>query len=511
MFFEVNNNKSFLYYVLSSLLIIFILNWVSQDLFVRFDLTDNKMFSLSNSSKSVVKKLDEKLIMKVYFSDNLPGEYGNNKRYLQDMIEEYASYSKNIKYEFYQPGSDEALETEAQSYGIAPVQLQVLENDELAIKKVYMGMVFIYTDDFEEKRETIPVIQSGDGLEYNITSIIKRMTSSNRYTVGMANFSNSDAKNENISELLKQNYSIQNINLSDPISDNIQTLIISGITDSLLIEELNNLENYINRGGSIFIAQNRISTDLSTQSAETIQSNIFTLLEKYGLSVKENLVMDQSCGSISVLQNRGMFRMQTQMEYPFFPLIRSFAENEVLVSGLEQVRVMFPSEIYEYDDTLGLYNDINSKVTPLMFSSENSGSMEQFFNLTPVENPAFSTLSESNKVVAAKSEIILNDSLKSEIILLGDSNFISDDVGGSIQENTDLVLNAIDYLMGEEELVSLRSRKVTTRPLEDISDGSKKLWKWANRLIPFILVLIIALFKFNSEKMRESRLRREFR
>ena len=103
-----------------------------------------------------------------------------------------------------------------------------------------------------------------------------------------------------------------------------------------------------------------------------------------------------------------------------------------------------------------------------MFSSENSGSMEQFFNLTPVENPAFSTLSESNKVVAAKSEIILNDSLKSEIILLGDSNFISDDVGGSIQENTDLVLNAIDYLMGEEELVSLRARKVTTRPLEYI-------------------------------------------
>ena len=59
MFFEVNNNKSFLYYVFSSLLIILILNWVSQDLFVRFDLTDNKMFSLSKSSKSVVKKLDE--------------------------------------------------------------------------------------------------------------------------------------------------------------------------------------------------------------------------------------------------------------------------------------------------------------------------------------------------------------------------------------------------------------------------------------------------------------------
>ena len=109
------------------------------------------------------------------------------------------------------------------------------------------------------------------------------------------------------------------------------------------------------------------------------------------------------------------------------------------------------------------------------------------------------------------SEVFINDTLTSNIILLGDSNFISDDVGGGIQENTDLVLNAIDFLMGDEELVSLRSRKVTTRPLEEISDGSKKLWKWANRLLPFILVLLMALYKYNSENMRESRLRREFR
>ena len=509
MFFEVNNNKSFVSYVLSALATVLIINWASQDLFFRFDLTDNKMYSLSESSKSVVKKIDGILTMKVYFSDNLPGEYGNNKRFLQDIIEEYASYSKNIRYEFYQPDTDEELEEEAQSYGIGPVQLQVIENDNLAIKKVYMGMVFIYTDT-EEKRETIPVIQSS-GLEYNITTIIKRMTASNKKYVGIVNFINSDNKIENITELLKQNYNVQNVDLTNSIALNIETLILPGIKDSLQINELINLEEYINRGGNIFVTQNRISTDLSTQSAENIQSNIFSFLEKYGLAIKENLIMDQLCGSISVLQNRGIFRMQSQMEYPFFPMIRTFSNDEVLVSGLEQVRVMFPSEIYQYKDSLQLYPNLVSNFTPLMFSSENSGSMEQFFNLNPVQNPAFNTLNEKNKIVAAKSETILNDSTFSEIILLGDSNFISDDVGGGIQENTDLVLNAIDYLMGDEELVSLRSRKVTTRPLEEISDGSRKIWKWANRLVSFILVILLALFKFNSESMREARLRREFR
>ena len=62
-------------------------------MFFRWDLTDNKMYSLSESSKSVVSKIDDRLTMKGYFSDNLPGEYGNNRRYLQDILEEYAAYS----------------------------------------------------------------------------------------------------------------------------------------------------------------------------------------------------------------------------------------------------------------------------------------------------------------------------------------------------------------------------------------------------------------------------------
>ena len=510
MFFKVYNKRSFLTYIFYSLLTILIVNWVSQDFFFRFDLTENKMFSLSDSSKSVVKKIDGLLTMKVYFSDNLPGEYGSNKRYLQDMIEEYASYSKNIRYEFYQPETDEELETEAQSYGISPVQLQVIENDNLAIRKVYMGLVCIYTTNEEEKRETIPVIQNA-GLEYNITTMIKRMTDSNKRSIGIANFSETDMKLENVKELLKQNYNVFDIKLDNPVQNNIDALIISGIIDTLDDGKINHLEQYLNSGGNIFIAQNRISTDLSTQSALSLESNIYNFLEKYGLGIKDNLVMDKLCGSIQVLQNRGIFRMQSQMEYPFFPMIREFSGEEVLVSGLEQVRLMFPSEVFHFVDTLNLSPNIEKNYKPLLFTSGNSGSMEQFFNLSPVQNPAFETLTEPSKVVGAKSEIVINDSILSKIILIGDSQFISDDVGGGIQENTDLLLNSVDYLMGDEELVSLRSRKVTTRPLKEISDGSRITWKWANRLVPFILVIILALFKLNSEKMRESRLRREFR
>ena len=48
-------------------------------------------------------------------------------------------------------------------------------------------------------------------------------------------------------------------------------------------------------------------------------------------------------------------------------------------------------------------------------------------------------------------------------------------------------MNAVDYLAGEKELISLRSREITNRPLEDIKDSTGSRWKWAYVLLPSML------------------------
>ena len=132
-----------------------LLNLIARNSYFRWDFTDTKMYSLSSSTEKVIGRIDDLVNVKVYFSDNLPGEYGNNRRYLQDILEEYAAISKgNIRFEFYVPDTDEALEEEAQKSGVQPVQLQVIEKDEAIVKKVFMG-VAIY---FEDQREVIPVV-----------------------------------------------------------------------------------------------------------------------------------------------------------------------------------------------------------------------------------------------------------------------------------------------------------------------------------------------------------------
>ena len=134
---KIDNKKSFLIFTAILITSLILINLISRNIFHRFDLTDTKMYSLSESSQSIIKKIDDLMTIKVYFSNDLPGDYANNKRYLQDILEEYAAYSKGkLRFEFTDPSSSEDMQLNAQKAGIQPVQLQVIENDKVEVRSV---------------------------------------------------------------------------------------------------------------------------------------------------------------------------------------------------------------------------------------------------------------------------------------------------------------------------------------------------------------------------------------
>ena len=497
-----HNKKSFITYIAMIAAILIILNIVSRNWFFRLDLTDNKMYSLSESSKSVVEKIDDRLTMKIYFSDNLPGEYGNNRRYLQDILEEYSAYSNgHIYFEFYSTDDDEKMQEDAQKSGIQPVQLQVIENDALEVKRVYMGMVFLY----EDERETIPVIQTTTGLEYDITTKIKKLVDSQKESIGIAQLTDQEnIKTENISQILRERYNVQYSNLNQTVSDEISLLLMNGVEDSLRGDEKQNLEDFINRGGNLLLTQNRIKTDLSTQQANPIVSDIFSVLESFGIKIASNLVLDQNCGKVNVQQNLGFLRIPVPMDYPFLPIImkENFNDEITMVSGLEVLRLMFPSEII-FDDT-SLFSN-NTAITSLFTSSDRSTIMEEFFNLSPdpQQNPSFRQLNEAGKILGALvQKTNAETGVVSQLILVSDSKFMADNGGGASPENHIFVLNAADYLLGDKELISLRSREITNRPLEELKDEQKSRWKWINILLPSILIVGFGFIRLKRENRR---------
>ena len=506
---RIDNRKSTILFSLIIVVSIIFLNLISKNWFVRFDLTENKIYSLSTSSKSVVEKIEDPFTIKIYFSDQLPGQYGNNRRYLQDILEEYSAYSSgNLRFEFYSPETDEQLAQDAQKYGIQPVQLQVIENDKVEIKKVYMGMVLLY----EDKRESIPIIQTSTGLEYDITTKIKKMVDSDKKTLGIVSFGGGQAlSNQNLSQALNERYSVRpNLNLSTSVPSNINLLLINGVTDSISVEELNNLTDYISNGGNVFLAQNRIAVDIQTQQANPIQSNIFDFLTSYGLTINENLVLDETCGQVNVQQQVGIFRMAVPMEYPFLPIIKQFNKNDVIVNDLESMSLIFASEI----KSDSVYSNNLVEFIPLLYTSNNSSTMSEFYNLNPdpKTNPVFSQLNQPSKVVGAR--VLIADAetgSEANIVLISDSKLFADQGGGSSPENRIFIMNTIDYLLGDSELIALRSREVTDRPLLSEADGvdakTRLTWKVINMLLPTLLIVLLGIFVMRYTKKRFEKLR----
>ena len=94
-----------------------------------------------------------------------------------------------------------------------------------------------------------------------------------------------------------------------------------------------------------------------------------------------------------------------------------------------------------------------------------------------------------------------------ELMLVSDSKFLADDAGMSVNDNLIFLMNAVDYLAGDEDLISLRSREITSRPLQELENSTRKKWKWANMLIPSLLVLTFGFFQMRKEKKHAEILR----
>ena len=162
------------------LVVIVLVNIVGITLFFRIDLTKDKIYSLSPASQEVVATLSDPLSIKVFFSKDLPAPHNNTERYLRDLLEEYsAKGGKYFNYTFYNVTPEEGTLTQkadenrdmAKNYGIQPVQIRIMENDEIKFKKAYMGLVIIHGDLIEK----IEAITSTDGLEYKLTTAIQKL------------------------------------------------------------------------------------------------------------------------------------------------------------------------------------------------------------------------------------------------------------------------------------------------------------------------------------------------
>ncbi len=509
-------NFDILINILFALVCVVLINIISYFGFFRFDLTKNRIYSLSSVSKKIISRFDDNILIRAVFSKTLPEQFRFIRLYVEDLLKEYKIYSKGkIKFEFIDPQqpNSKISEDEVYSMGIVPVEFSVLEKDKFEVKKGYMGLAMLY----KGNKEVIPVVNNIENLEYDITSTLKKLTLKDKKVIGIVETSGCDTlegeEYNRLKQQLQKFYELKNIKISSETLKDISGLLIISPKENFKDEELFYLDQFILSGKPVVFIANKYDINLQTFFARKVSSNIFDLINHYGIEIQDGLVVDYQCQKISLTMQQGFIIMQNIVDYPFIPIITKIDKNHPLVKDLSQVSLAFVSPIKIKPNL----QDIS--YTVLFETSKKSFIKKDIYSVNPLRTD-FSFPKD-----AQKGPFIAGVELRGKFKGYFDENKFKDlklpttfyyketepqakesriivIPTGKISTGGESVLlaNIIDYLAQDYELLTIRSKKVALSPIREVSPTLKLIYKYFVTLFPSIFVVFIGLYRWYLRK-----------
>ncbi|MBI5183652.1 MAG: GldG family protein [Nitrospinae bacterium] len=508
--------------------IIAIINFLSGRHFIRWDLTEGKEFTIATATKKIVGELDDIVNINVYFSRELPSHLADLERQIKDILSEYKAYAgRNLMIDYIDPSEDPQLERKVQMLGIPQIQLNVIEKDRAQVRNAYMGIAVLY----EDKKEVIPLVQNVVNLEYDLTSAINKVTSEEVKGVGfLYGTDDMEERYSSITTELKKGYKVSKVDIRDgkKIKDDIDTLVLVSPRD-MKEREKYEIDQFLMRGGRLILLVDPVTRETNGLSASILHSGIDDMLSHYGIKINKDLVLDSN-SEYATFQS-GFMRFS--VPYPFWPKIstQGFINDHPIVNRLGAIVFPWTASIEILKEKTG-----DSKVTELIKSSDRSWTQTGYFNLSPpqrfnVESEKMKSYTlaallsgrfksfyagkdipategkeentnDSNKgnTINPEKEERVNEGKDTHILVIGNSNFIADEFIGQAGGNLTFFMNSIDWLTIGDELIGIRSRRVTDRPLKEISEYKKGYIKFTVIFSMSMVLICLGLVRFYLRK-----------
>jgi len=526
-------------------IIALVANIFSAELFARFDVTANKDYSISDTSKDILRNLPDVVNIKAYFTTNLPGYLVNTNRDVRDLLSEIETTAHgNIIVTYLDPNKDQAIEQEARGLGIPTLQFNVVEKDQYQVTNGYLGVAVFYGDN----KEIIPLVQDTSSLEYDIAAAISKVTRKDvpkiAFLTGHKAFTR-DADLSQVSQLLEKQYDVRDwdVTTGDLVPDDVTTLIIPGVREQLTKREQYAIDQFLMRGGSILVLQEGADISPTDLSVTKLNTGIDELLAQWGVRLNKNLVLDVS-------SEMAGFRTDTVQFFAPYPLWvkiakKGFNPESGIVNKLESLVLTWASSIevlkekltdktqtvdlarstaqaWTQDDTFELNpqkieppakaEDRKSSVVADMLSGEFRSLFSKDTIPEPHPNPLPSAYSgqalskgegtapagKAKKPVVSEEEKkkFSATTNKGRIIVVGDADFPVNDNLKRFAPNTVFFQNLVDALASDDKLIAIRSKAVTDRPIKEVSDSVKNTIKWLNILGVSVLFTGYGLIRF---------------
>ncbi|MBF30611.1 MAG: gliding motility-associated ABC transporter substrate-binding protein GldG [Aequorivita sp.] len=538
-----------------------LLNVLGNYFYKRFDLTQDKRFTLSAEAKEIVDYVDSPIIVDVFLKGNFPPEFRRLQSETEQLLEEFSAYNSNIKFDFINPTEkgNEAFQSQFEKFGLTPAQVSVTESGKQSTELVYPWALAHH----DGKTVKIPLLKNQLGatseervnsslqnLQYAFADGFKKLATqkSKKIAVLKGNGEYDDRYIADFFATLREYYFIAPFTLDSVATNPEKTLDALNGFDLIVAaqptEPFSDAEKYVldqfimNGGKSLWLM------DATQMQMDTISGNMFAFGKdlnlndfffKYGIRINPNLVKDVY--SAPIVLASGDEREAQYNRYPwFFSPLSSSANNHPIVSNIEAVKFDYASAIDTLPNnikkTVLLSTSPISKIVGLPFPIDfdveipknlqvvNEGPNPNEYNAGEIPLAVLLegqfTSAFKNRVKPLKLNVKnIDDGKPSKMVVISDGDIIKNQLQGNrplelgfdkmtnqFYGNKEFLLNTVNYLLDDSGLINIRTRQIAVPfldPQKTVEQRSK--WQTLNLLLPLGLLALFGI-AFNFYRKR---------
>ena len=534
-----------------ALLLLLVINYIAQQWHSRIDLTQDKRYTLSETTRKTLSQIQQPLVIDVLLKGNIPTEFKKLQTEAVQLLEEYTAANENLIVNFVNPLEDEpnadAAIQNLINNGLQPLQIAQTEAGKSSVEYIFPWAVISDGKRVEKVRLFIDKLGTTDQervqnsvqrLEYNLTDALHKFTVKKQKKIAILR-SNGTLEDVYLYDFLKtarEYYFIAPFTL-DSVATNAEKtlkdlekfdlLLVAKPTSPFSDEQKQVIDQYIMNGGRVLWLIDQVNVSLEDMyktggvtMAMPLDLNLTDMFFQYGFRLNYTLINDLYFSEIVVATGDGSQSRYMNIPWVYNPMVLS-SNNHLINSNLDAVRLQFANGI----DTLkngvkktvllssspfskadGTPREINLRIDPKAMNKELykkgniplavllEGEFKSMYKdrVRPLELKENATLSRPTKmIVVSDGDIIKNDfdSQHKMPLELGFDRWTS-----KYYDNKAFLQNAMNYLLDDTEFLTLRNKKVQLAFLdkEKVAE-SARAWQIKVFLYPLLALVIVML------------------
>mgnify|MGYP003114516358 FL=1 len=536
--------------ILKVIVAVVLINLLASFVYTRFDLTEDKRYTLSEPAVEVAQKFKTPVIVDVLLNGNIPAEFSKLKAETVQLLESFGSKNSNIKYNLVDPLADaenpQETVAQLQGLGLQPANVTVEENGKVSNELVFPWAMVNYKD----QTVKVPLLKNKLGstaeerinnsvqqLEYAFADAFTKLSIEEKKSIAVIK-GNGELDDIFIADYLttiRDYYNIGAITL-DSVATNPQNVldqlkgfdlaIIAKPTEAFTDQEKYVMDQYMVQGGKSIWMVDQVNMEMDSIYAgggEAIaiprDLNLKDLFFKYGVRINPVLVNDLYFTQIVLASGEGSDSQYNPLPWFYYPMVFS-QNNHPINTNIEAVRFQFtsPMDVLEndYQKTILLQSSPLSKTDgiPRIVSLDMINQQPDRETYTNGNQPLAVLIEGSftsmykNRVKPLKLQNTLEEGPENKMIVISDGDVIKNQIRNgrplelgydkwtnSFYGNKEFLVNSTNYLLDNTGLINIRNKKVSI-PLLDVKKIAEQKTKWqlVNIGLPVVLTLLFGLF-----------------